>query len=131
VRFGVVGLTSVGIYFGLLWFFGVLTSFSLTLRATLAYGLGIIFNYVAQKTFTFRSSRQHEHAGPRYLAVQFGGMAINSGVIWFGVDVEHWWFPAVQFVAILLTASWSYVGQKYWAFHGPGQGRVAPDGHGG
>jgi putative flippase GtrA len=97
----------------------VLTRWSLTLRATMAYGSGILFNYLVQRSFTFRSARQHQHAGPRYMVVQLGGMAINSAVIWLGVDVEHWWYPAVQVAAIGLTTIWSYLGQKFWAFHGP------------
>jgi len=118
VRFGMVGLASVGIYFGLLWLFGVLTGLSLVIRATLAYGLGIIFNYLVQKSFTFRSATQHQHAGPRYMVVQLGGMAINSVSLWIGVSLAHWWYPPVQLGAIGLTAMWSYWGQKFWAFQG-------------
>jgi putative flippase GtrA len=131
VRFGMVGLASLGIYFGLLWLFGALTELSLLIRATLAYGLGIVFNYLVQKSFTFRSQRQHQHAGPRYLVVQLGGMAINSVALWVGVDVAHWWYPPVQLAAIGLTAMWSYWGQKFWAFQGKtqqaGQVRSADD----
>ena len=119
LRFALTGLASAGIYFGLLWFFAAVTRFSLTVRAMLAYGLGIIFNYLMQRSFTFRSTRGHQHAGPRYMVVQLGGWVINSAVIWLGVDVEHWWFLPVQFTAIFLTAVWSYAGQKFWAFDGP------------
>jgi putative flippase GtrA len=45
-------------------------------------------------------------------------MAINSAMLWVGVDVEHWWYPPVQFAAIALAAIWSYLGQKFWAFEG-------------
>jgi putative flippase GtrA len=119
LRFAVVGTASAALYFALLWVLTVLTRWSLTLRATVAYGSGILFNYLVQRSFTFRSVRQHQHAGPRYMVVQLGGMAINSAVIWLGVDVEHWWYPAVQVAAIGLTTIWSYLGQKFWAFHGP------------
>ena len=119
LRFATVGTASAGLYFALLWLLTVVTRLSLTLRATLAYGSGIFFNYLVQRSFTFRSVRQHHHAGPRYMVVQLGGMAINSAVIWLGVDVEHWWYPAVQVAAIALTTIWSYLGQKFWAFQGP------------
>ena len=119
-RFGVVGLSSVGIYFVLLWGFESLTRLPLWLDATLAYGIGIIFNYLVQRSFTFRSTRQHHHAGPRYLMVQFGGMGINTGALWLGVTLARWPFLPVQLGAIVLTAIWSYFGQKFWAFHGPG-----------
>lgn len=120
-RFALTGLASAGIYFGLLAFFAAITRLSLTVRAMLAYGIGIIFNYLMQRSFTFRSTRQHQHAGPRYMVVQLGGWVINSGVIWLGVDVAHFWFYPVQFAAIVLTAVWSYLGQKFWAFDGPGR----------
>jgi len=119
LRFATVGTASAALYFALLWFLTLVTRLSLTLMATLAYGSGILFNYLVQRSFTFRSVRQHQHAGPRYMVVQLGGMAINSAVIWLGVDIEHWWYPAVQVGAIALTTVWSYVGQKFWAFQGP------------
>ena len=119
LRFATVGTASTGLYFALLWLVTVVTRLSLTLRATLAYGTCIIFNYIVQRSFTFRSMRQHQHAGPRYMVVQLGGMAINSAVLWLGVDIEHWWYPAVQVGAIALTTIWSYLGQKFWAFQGP------------
>jgi putative flippase GtrA len=120
-RFGVVGLSSVGIYFVLLWGFESLAPLPLWMDATLAYGIGIIFNYLVQRSFTFRSKRQHQHAGPRYLMVQLGGMGINTGVLWLGVTLARWPFLPVQLSAIVFTAVWSYFGQKFWAFHGAGQ----------
>lgn len=118
-RFGVVGGASVGIYFILLWFFAALTPLPLWMHATLAYGTGIIFNYLVQRSFTFRSDRQHQHAGPRYLIVQLVGMGINTLVLWLGVTVARFPFLPVQLLAIVFTATWSYFGQKFWAFHGP------------
>lgn len=116
VRFAAVGTASTGLYFGLLWLLTVETALSLSVRATLAYGIGIAFNYAVQKSFTFRSIQQHQHAGPRYLAVQIGGLVVNSAVLWLGVDHEHWPYLPVQFAAIVLTTIWSYAGQKFWAF---------------
>ena len=95
-----------------------LTPLPLWMHATLAYGTGIIFNYLVQRSFTFRSQRAHQHAGPRYLVVQLVGMGINTLVIWLGVTIGHWPFLPVQFIAIVFTATWSYFGQKFWAFHG-------------
>jgi putative flippase GtrA len=120
LRFATVGTASAGLYFALLGLLALITRLSLTLRATLAYGIGIIFNYLVQRSFTFRSVRQHAHAGPRHVVVQLGGLAINSAVLWLGVEVEHWWAPAVQMGAIALSTIWSYLGQKFWAFRSPG-----------
>jgi putative flippase GtrA len=119
LRFATVGTASAAVYFALLWLLALVTRLSLTLRATMAYAISIIFNYIVQRSFTFRSARQHQHAGPRHVVVQLGGLAINSAVLWLGVEVEHWWAPAVQVGAIALTTVWSYLGQKFWAFQDP------------
>lgn len=117
LRFAAVGAASAGVYFLLYWLFGWLTRLA-WLRATLAYGVGMLFNYLVQRSFTFRSQRQHHHAGPRYLLVQLGGLLINTAVVYLGVDLAQLPFLPVQLLAIVLTAVWSYVGQKFWAFDG-------------
>jgi putative flippase GtrA len=119
LRFGAVGVASAVVYFILYGLFEWLTPFPPSVLATLAYGTGMIFNYLVQRSFTFRSQRQHHHAGPRYVLVQIGGLLINTAVIYVGVDRWRWPFLPVQLGAIVLTATWNYLGQKFWAFDGP------------
>ena len=119
LRFGSVGLASSAIYFGLLWVFTALTPWPTAVRGTLAYGIGIAFNYVLQKSFTFRSGRRHQQAGPRYAVIHLGGMLINGGLLWLGVDVAGWNYLLVQIAAIGVVTIWSYLGQRFWAFHHP------------
>ncbi len=117
VRFGAVGVLSTLIYFALFGVVSLIDGLPTWLRGALAYGPSIIANYALQRTFTFRSQRSHTKAGPRHLAVQLGGMAINSGLLWLLVD---WWRLAYwpsQFGAFVVMTAWSYLGQRYWAFH--------------
>lgn len=116
IRFGAVGFTSMGIYFVLLWCIHRWLPMPVSIQAAMAYGPCMIANYLLHRTFTFRSRSQHMHAGPRYVTVQLGGMLINSGVLWLGVDFGALPYPPVQVAAFALMASWNYLGQKFWTF---------------
>ena len=116
LRFGSVGAASSVIYFALLWVLTALTTWPTAVRGTLAYGSGIGFNYLLQKSFTFKSGRRHQHAGPRYAVVHLSGMAINGTLLWLGVDVAGWNYVLVQCVAIGIVTTGSYLGQRFWAF---------------
>jgi putative flippase GtrA len=116
IRFSWVGALTLSIYAGELWLLNRFCDFPTWLDATIAYGPCLVVNYLLHKNFTFRSDKQHHVAGPRYLVIQLGGMAINSAVVWLGVDVLHWHFLVAQFAALATLSLWSYLGQKLWAF---------------
>jgi putative flippase GtrA len=86
------------------------------INATLAYGPCLIANYFLHRAFTFRSDKRHMDAGPRYLAIQLGGLVINSGVIWLAVDRLKLPYLPAQVAAVATLALWSYLGQKLWTF---------------
>ena len=116
IRFGSVGFTTLGLYAVLMWLLDATLDAPMVVRATISYIPCILANYLLQRAFTFRSQKQHVLAGPRYIIVQLGGLIINSGVLWLTVDVEHWPYWAGQAAALAGMATWSFVGQKFWAF---------------
>ena len=116
LRFGGVGLSTAALYFVLLWLLGLAARLPAWLAGALAYGPCLVANYLMHRWFTFRSVKEHGQAGPRYLAVQIGGMLINSGVLWLGVDVLRLSYWPSQIAAIACLGLWSYLGQRFWAF---------------
>jgi putative flippase GtrA len=116
VRFGWVGVLTVGLYALEMWTFRRFTAWPAWLDAALAYGPCLVLNYSLHRSFTFRSDKHHRQAGPRYLAIQLSGLAINSGVLWFSVDYMHWAFLPSQIIVTLMLALSSYLGQKLWSF---------------
>jgi putative flippase GtrA len=68
------------------------------------------------RSFSFRSTRRHAEAGPRYLTVQLTGLGINSAVLWYSVDYMRWAFLPTQVTAVLILALFSYTAQKFWSF---------------
>lgn len=115
VRFGSVGIASNVIYLGAL---VGLRAIELPwwLSTGLAYATSMIANYLLQRAVTFRSQRNHQAAGPRYLLVMGTCLVINSAMM--EMLVAHMGVHPViaQGGTLLFTTALSYVGQKFWAF---------------
>ena len=116
VRFGWVGVLTVGLYAFEMWAFRHFTALPAWLAAALAYVPCLVVNYSLHRSFTFRSDKHHLQAGPRYLAIQLSGLGVNSGVLWFSVDYMRWAYLPAQIVVTLMLALLSYLGQKLWSF---------------
>lgn len=116
VRFGWVGLFTLGVYAVEMWLLARLTSWPTWINATISYVPCLVLNYLLHRTFTFRSTREHGQAGPRYLVIQLGGLVINTSVLWLGVERLGWPYLPSQVASVLMLATWSYLGQKLWTF---------------
>jgi putative flippase GtrA len=116
LRFGWVGLLTMALYAFQMWALGRLNKWPTWLNATVADGPCLLFNYLAHRSFSFRSTRRHREAGPRYLTVQLTGLCINSTVLWYCVDYMRWAFLPTQLGAIVVLALFSYTAQKVWSF---------------
>jgi putative flippase GtrA len=116
VRFGWVGVLTVTLYAGQMWALSRLNDWPTWLNATVADGPCLLFNYLAHRSFSFRSEKRHVEAGPRYLIVQLTGLCINSTVLWYSVDYMRWAFLPTQLASIVMLALFSYTAQKFWSF---------------
>lgn len=116
VRFGWVGFFTLGMYVVEMWLLKRVNNWHTWVNATIAYVPCLVTNYFLHRTFTFRSDKQHMEAGPRYLVIQVGGLLINTGVLWLGVDVLKFPYLPAQIAAVVILALWSYLGQKLWTF---------------
>jgi putative flippase GtrA len=116
IRFGGVGGLTTLVYFAALWPLSKFVPLPLWLVAFIACLPALLLGYILHRSFTFRSSKRHASAGPRFLMVQLGGMAFNSFAIWVGTDLAHWPFVPVQLGTIVLQVSLTYLGQKLFAF---------------
>jgi putative flippase GtrA len=113
---GVGGVTTV-VYFVALWGVAKASSGPMWLLAAIACVPSLMVGYVLHRSYTFRSDKQHQTAGPRFLVVQLAGIAFNSFVIWIGSDLLHLPFLLVQGAAIGMQVVLTYLGQKFFAFN--------------
>lgn len=87
--------------------------------SSLGFGVGALFNYVANRRFTFRSGRPHREALPRFTLVAVSGFAINAFILWISHDVISLHYILGQTIATLGTLSWNYTLNRMWTFAFP------------
>jgi putative flippase GtrA len=78
-----------------------------------------VLSYVGHARWTFRSTRAHREALPRFLAVSLLGLALGQGVymLLLRLDTQHYlvWLGLTQAVVALGT----YLLGRRWAFRPP------------
>jgi putative flippase GtrA len=89
-----------------------------TTAATIGYCTGAVVNYVLNRRVTFRSTRAHAVAGPRYVTIVLLGLAVNTAVMAvlttrFGL---HYLFSQVLSTGLVLMMN--FVVSKFWVFGG-------------
>ena len=116
VRFIAVGVVSNLVYFGVLAVCQYLVGTALWVGAALAYLLSAVFNYLAHRSFTFRSGAGHLVALPRYCVVQGTALALNSGALEVLVSRGGYSYVWVQVLALAIVTAWTYAAQRAWVF---------------
>lgn len=114
-RFIIIGIASTGLYFGLLVALRPMIA-STALLAAVCYGLSMIFNFLAQGLWTFRSSRLGGPQIRRYAIMQGGAMGINS--LGMQTLVERFEVPLLtsQLMITSLVTACVYVLSKRWVY---------------
>jgi len=116
VRFGIVGLSSVGFYYVLLIGFVELLGVPVLASAILAYLISMIWNYWRQRSWAFKSDRDHKSSIPGYILTHAIGMGINTIVLYIFAYSFEMYYILAQVFATIAVAAWSYLSLKFWVF---------------
>lgn len=116
IMYGIVGGISAACYVCLGVFFSRVLGARPSVALAGALGVMLLPNYTAQRTFTFRSQRNHGEALPRYLATQLVsnlfGMALSELL---ASQVAVWPWITFSFVALMIAVI-NFVLLKFWTF---------------
>jgi putative flippase GtrA len=82
----------------------------------LAYALMILPVYLAHRRFSFRSDAPHRVALPRYVAVQGMAIALAAALSHIAYDLLHLPSAAGSLAVSVLTAGFTFVVLRLWAF---------------
>jgi len=85
--------------------------------STAGFIVGMIINYLLNRSFTFSSTRAHKEAFWRFATVAFLGMLINSSAMalfTMGLDFHY---LVAQVLATLMTLCWNFLGSRHWVFN--------------
>ena len=116
LRFGLVGVSSVGVYLVIIITLMKLTPFPLPTAAVVAYMFAMVWNYLLQRNWTFRSKNKHSFVVPRFIIVHAVGIVINAASLHVLATGAGLSYVVAQVVAIVFVATWSYLVQKIWVF---------------
>jgi putative flippase GtrA len=117
IRFGIVGLSGVGVDFGTTW----LGKEKLRLNKYIANAIGFCTaattNYFLNRWWTFHSSNPeiiHEYF--RFFLVSALGLGINTLVIWFLINTFKFRFYSSKLIAIGVVMLWNFFANLLFTF---------------
>ena len=125
VRFVVVGVTSLALYSGLyallsrvIWVAG-----NRTFENFLATALSAVFNFIANRSWTFCSARElegtHLRHLRRYIAVLVAAALLQSFLFYLGHEVLRLYDFLVIYPVAFFMAFLTYLSHRFYTFHAP------------
>jgi putative flippase GtrA len=117
VNFTGVGFISATGHYGLLIALVQLAGVAAVPASAAGALLGAWINYSVNYHFTFRSSKRHREAVPKFAAVAAIGLVLNTIFMWVGVELIGAHYLLSQLVTTGLVLIWSFAGNRFWTFH--------------
>ncbi|MFV8819446.1 GtrA family protein [Haliea sp. E17] len=121
LRFGVVGVLTAVLHYGVLLTGVALLGIGSTLASSIGFVVAVCFNYAMHYHWTFsapegQQAAPHGRALRRFLVMVACGCLINAGIMYCGVHQLHWNYLLAQGVALLVVVSWNFTLANSWVF---------------
>ena len=116
LRFAAVGGVTTAVQYAVLWLGVDAWRVPAALASAAGYALGVVLSYFLNYLVTFRSSRSHAAAAPRYLAVFGIGWCINIGLMTLFAHRWGWNLWLAQIMATGIGLVWNFSGSRWWTF---------------
>lgn len=115
--FLVIGILATLLDMSLLYLLAEIAGLWYLFAAGISYTLGGIFSYILNKKLTFHNvSRRFVRQGLVFLAISAAGLALNTGVIWLGVEVFDLHYLIAKAGATFIAFFWNFFGQSTITF---------------
>jgi putative flippase GtrA len=86
------------------------------LASSAGFLTGAVINYILNYHFTFRSTKSHRVAMPRFFAVAAIGMVLNSVIMAALTRALGWHYLVAQVISTGLVLLWNFAGNRLWTF---------------
>lgn len=84
--------------------------------SVLGFIVGAIINYFLNYRFTFQSNKSHREAMSKFFVVALFGAAINTFLMYIGIEHLHLYYLLSQIIATGIVLIWNFVANKLWTF---------------
>ncbi|MFA6253507.1 MAG: GtrA family protein [Patescibacteria group bacterium] len=115
-RYGIVGLTSAMIDFGILYLLTDGFGFHYLWSATISFIVAASYNYYLNKTWTFKVGGKLSKQVGIFLLIAGSGVLLNNLILYLLVEQAHWWYIYAKIIATGIVTIGNFIGNKYLTF---------------
>ena len=119
VRYSLVGVFSVILYYISLVFLVEVMKLSPTLASAYAFGLILVIAYMLNYYWTFQSKNRHTYVIPRFIFTSLLGILLNSGVMFVSVEILGLWYLVGATIGIIIGPVSNFILNSNWSFAEP------------
>jgi len=112
-----IGLIAMLIDFAVLYFLVEFLYVNYLIAVVLAFFVAVIFNFIAQKKFTFKDqNKNHAFQITSFFLIGIVGMGMNVGIIYVCVEYLGLWYMFGKVFATGVAFVWNFLANKFITF---------------
>lgn len=116
IRYGIAGVAASVLYFAAVAGLVEVGALSPVWAAAAATGVVIVFSYLVNRAWIFRTDRSHSSAFSRFVLASGIGMALNTGLMYLAVHVLGWHYWVGLALATAVVPPTNFLVNQFWAF---------------
>ncbi|HUV63612.1 MAG TPA: GtrA family protein [Sedimentisphaerales bacterium] len=116
MTFGLVGVIGTAAHYLALVLLVELTGMDPVTATSVGFVIGALVNYVLNRRYTFRSSKAHLDAGPKFFLIAIVTGTLNSLLVYAGVSLLGANYLVVQIGATLIVFLFNFALNSLWTF---------------
>src|SRR5438093_11525644 len=119
VRYSLVGVFSVVLYYVSLVFLVEVMKLNPTLASAYAFALILLIAYILNYYWTFQSQNRHTYVIPRFIVTSLLGLLLNSGVMFVSVEILGLWYLVGASIGVVIGPVSNFLLNSNWSFAEP------------
>jgi putative flippase GtrA len=116
IKFSGVGIVGTAVQYLTLFVLVQLGGVYPVLASTAGFVLGAFVNYYLNYIYTFRSSKSHTDAMPKFFTVATVGLFLNAMIMEFFISFFGLPYIIAQLIATALVLLWNFAANRMWTF---------------
>ncbi len=116
IKFSGVGVVGTAVQYATLFLLVQFAGVYPVLASTAGFVLGAFVNYYLNYIFTFRSSKSHFEAMPKFFTVATVGLLLNAMIMEFFISFFGLPYIIAQLIATALVLLWNFSANRMWTF---------------